>query len=151
MQFGVEDEAEFTTIEFDAPAPSSMSQWPTKENPDVYYKVASTYVTLTMDQNVIERNTYSFLEWLGDIGGLYDALRLIGFFVLLPFFRYQVKAELLAHIFRFTESKHYAERRARLNSFVDEKDEHKIDKFGKLTRSEISDSNRLADNMAWDF
>lgn len=38
-----------------------------------------------MDQNVTERQSYSFLEWLGDIGGLYDALKLIGMFIVAPF------------------------------------------------------------------
>ena len=33
------EEVEYTTVEYDAPAPSSMSEWPTKENPDTYYKV----------------------------------------------------------------------------------------------------------------
>ena len=55
LQYGIEDEVEFTTIEFDPPAPSSMSSWPTKNEPDNYYKITSAYVTLTMDQTVIER------------------------------------------------------------------------------------------------
>ena len=62
-----------------------MSEWPTKESPDRYYRVAGAYIELSMDQQVIERSTYSVLEWLGDIGGLYDALRLIGLFIMFPF------------------------------------------------------------------
>ena len=37
-----------------------------------------------MDQLVINRQTYSFLEWLGDIGGLFEALRFIGSFLVVP-------------------------------------------------------------------
>ena len=73
-----------------------MSDWPTKDSPDRYYKITSSYVTLTMDQNVIERQTYSFLEWLGDIGGLYDALRLIGVLIMAPFTAFRLKSELLS-------------------------------------------------------
>ena len=62
-----------------------------------------------MDQNVIERQTYSFLDWLGDIGGLYDALRLIGLFVVAPFSSFKQKAELLFHVFRFTKSLRFAD------------------------------------------
>ena len=58
-----------------------------------------------MDQNVTERQTYSFLEWLGDIGGLYDALRLIGLLMMSPFSSFFLKSELLSQVFRFTESK----------------------------------------------
>ena len=49
VQFGIEEEIEFTTIEFDPPAPSSMSSWPSRENPDNFYKIASSYITLEMD------------------------------------------------------------------------------------------------------
>ena len=90
-----------------------MSEWPTKNNTERYYKIASSYLTLTMDQNKIERQTYSFLEWLGDIGGLFDALRIIGVLLMAPFTAFQVKAELLSQVFRFTESKNYAEQRAK--------------------------------------
>ena len=58
-----------------------------------------------MDQNVTERQTYSFLEWLGDIGGLYDALRLIGLLMMSPFSSFFLKSELLSQVFIFTESK----------------------------------------------
>ena len=55
VQWGVEDEIEYTKVEFDAPAPSSMWDWPTEIDPDNKYKIVSSYVTLTMDQKVIER------------------------------------------------------------------------------------------------
>ena len=66
-----------------------------------------------MDQNVTERQTYSFLEWLGDIGGLYDALRLIGLLTITPFGTFARKAMLLSEIFRFTESKRFADKKAK--------------------------------------
>lgn len=105
MQLGISEETEFTTIESEAPQPSSMSIWPSEQNPDEYYKITSSFVTLSMDQNIIERQTYSFLEWLGDIGGLYDALRIIGALLIAPLTSFKVKSELLTNIFRFTKSK----------------------------------------------
>ena len=126
-----------------------MFEWPTKENPDQYYKVASAYITLSMDQNVTERQTYSFLEWLGDVGGLYDALRLIGLLTITPFGTFARKAMLLSEIFRFTESKRFADKRAKKgdlatsqqsrSSVVSIKDEK------ELKRKE------LQENMQWDF
>ena len=116
IQFGVAEEDEFTTIEFGPPAPSSMISWPTPEEPNNYYKISSAWVTLRMDQNVTERQTYSFLEWLGDIGGLYDALRIIGALLLAPFSAFQLKAQLLSSVFRFTASRRFAEERTKNNS-----------------------------------
>ena len=38
-----------------------------------------------MDELKIERQTYSALEWLGDIGGLFDMLKLLGYMLVIPF------------------------------------------------------------------
>ena len=48
----------------------------------------------------IDRSTYSVLEWLGDIGGLYDALHSLGFLIAGPFAAIALKAELLARMLR---------------------------------------------------
>ena len=48
----------------------------------------------------IERKTYSGLEWLGDVGGLFDALVLIGRFLVGPITVFTVKVELLTQVFR---------------------------------------------------
>ena len=58
--------------------PSSFNKWPTEEEPDNRYKISSVLITLDSTISQIERETYSSLEWLGDIGGLYDAMLLIG-------------------------------------------------------------------------
>ena len=92
LQWGIADEEEFTTVQFDAPAPSFLSKWPDKKGSDNGYKVISSFVTLSMDQNVIERQTYSILEWLGDVGGLFDMLTLIGSKLIGPFTLFSLKA-----------------------------------------------------------
>ena len=38
---------------------------------------------------------YSILDWLGDIGGLHDALQIIGAFIASPFSTFALKLELL--------------------------------------------------------
>ena len=48
---------------------------------------------------MIERSTYSSLEWLGDIGGLYDALLFIGKVVVSPIALLSLKAELVTRAF----------------------------------------------------
>ena len=56
------------------------------------------------DLNVVERQTYSVLDWLGDLGGLFDALRYSVGLIIAPIAAYALKAELLSSVFRFTAS-----------------------------------------------
>ena len=44
------------------------------------------------------------LEWLGDMGGLFDALRIIGSFFVVPVSAYALESNLLATIFRYRKS-----------------------------------------------
>ena len=44
------------------------------------------------------------LEWLGDLGGLYDALKVIGGLLVAPFAAFQLNSEMLHKLFRFTPS-----------------------------------------------
>ena len=36
------------------------------------------------DVTIIERSTYNFLEWLGDVGGLFDAVIIVGGVLIAP-------------------------------------------------------------------
>ena len=78
-----------------------MNKWPTKDEPDNKYKFGSVYFELSQDESKIERQTYSFLEWLGEVGGLFEISKVIGFFIVLPFSSYRIKSELLSAIFRY--------------------------------------------------
>ena len=55
---------------------------------------------LNLDSEVTERESYSLLEWLGDIGGLLDALRYIGGFLVAPIASFSLSSDLLASIFK---------------------------------------------------
>ncbi len=49
----------------------------------------------------INRKTYSFLEWLGDCGGLMDALYLIAEFLVGPLSIFALKSRLVSTLVRF--------------------------------------------------
>ena len=63
-------------------------EWPIK------YKFTSLFLTLRKDVRVTERQTYSDLDWLADIGGLIDALYLIGTYSLSPIVNYALNNQL---------------------------------------------------------
>jgi len=54
--------------------------------------------------NEINRKTYSLLDWLGDCGGLTDALRFIAGLIVSPFASYALAAKLMSMILRFQQS-----------------------------------------------
>ena len=53
----------------------------------------------------IERKTYSLLELLGDIGGLLDGLKLIGFLLVSPIASFALKVKLMAGDFKLVGAK----------------------------------------------
>ena len=59
------------------PEPSAWNKFPTKEDPLTRYKFTSVEVNFSLDMVAIQRQTYSILDWLGDMGGLLDALYFI--------------------------------------------------------------------------
>ena len=77
LQLGFSDDLEFYTFSVDAARSSSWNKFPTPENPSTRYKFTSVEIILDPDKLVVNRQTYSLLDWLGDMGGLFDALRLI--------------------------------------------------------------------------
>ena len=59
---------------------------------------------MSPDLEVTERQTYNLLEYLGDIGGLFDALRYMGIFIISPFVSFSLRSKLLNSLFRFVTS-----------------------------------------------
>ena len=55
---------------------------------------------MSLDSIVTERETYSLLEWLGDIGGLIDAFRYLGGFIVAPIASLSLQSVLLSSIFK---------------------------------------------------
>ena len=78
---------------------SSYDTWPTREKPESMYKITSLWIELSQSKTIIERSTYDVLEWLGDIGGLFDAFRWIGFFIISPIASMKLKEQVMLHTF----------------------------------------------------
>lgn len=70
------------------------------ENPNGQYKFGSFSIALKPQTSVINRTTYSPLDWLGDIGGLIDALSYLLHFCLAPFFSFSYASLMMAKFFR---------------------------------------------------
>ena len=59
---------------------------------------------LKLETITYERTTYSILDWLGDIGGLFDGLVLGAQVLLTPITAFALRRELLSEIFLKTPS-----------------------------------------------
>ena len=81
-------------------APSSWNQYPTEENPSNRYKFTSIEINASMDQKIISRSTYSGLDFLGDLGGLFDAFYVLGSMILAPVSGFALNARLLSNLFQ---------------------------------------------------
>lgn len=70
------------------------------ENPLSKYKFTSLEVNLSLHKKVINRQTYSLLDWLGDFGGLIDGLYYLCKFLMSPVTAFSLQATLLSTLFR---------------------------------------------------
>ena len=80
--------------------PSAWSSFPTESNPNNRYKFSSIHLIFGPDLHVIERQTYSMLELLGDVGGLFDALRYIGLVLVEPVVRFKMHETMMSTLYR---------------------------------------------------
>jgi len=55
---------------------------------------------MSPDKQVYNRQTYSLLDWMGDLGGLYDALILIAGLIVAPISAFNLQSTLMAKLFR---------------------------------------------------
>ena len=63
--------------------PSVHNKWPSRGKNN-HFKFDSWYFMLSKQSIIIERSTYGALEWLGDVGGLFDGLYYIMQYVAAP-------------------------------------------------------------------
>lgn len=80
---------------------SSWTIYPTKENPYTRYKFTSFEISISADRVVVNRQTYSLLDWLGDLGGLFEALSIMSQWLIAPVASFALKATLLSNFFFF--------------------------------------------------
>ena len=68
------------------------------------YKYASVEINLHKELRVINRQTYGLLDWLGDCGGLLDALFFIGEGLMQPLAAFAVQSKLVSMIISYLPS-----------------------------------------------
>jgi len=73
---GFETERTFWTYDIGPLTPSAAVYW------DSRWKVTGIEMSFSSDLAHFNRDTYTFLGFLGDMGGLYDALAFIGYFMI---------------------------------------------------------------------
>lgn len=99
LQLGIVSEQAFYELTHELPVASSWNTFPTRENPSTRYKYTSFEIQLGKNKTVVERQTYSLLDWLGDLGGLFDALKIICNWFVAPVATYALKATLMTKFF----------------------------------------------------
>ena len=62
------------------------------------------YIAASIDQKIIARETYSGLDYLGDLGGLVDAFIILGNIFISPVAGFALNARLLSSIFKREET-----------------------------------------------
>ena len=87
-------ETDFFDYKITKPEISAWTNYPK------FYKFTSLQLLISYDQVITERETYDMLEYLGDLGGLMEALLLIGHFIMAPILAYSVKNQLATLIFK---------------------------------------------------
>ena len=73
---------------------STWNSFPTKDEPNKHYKFASVAIYFNGELVQISRSTYSILDWLGDCGGLYGILLIIGEVIAQPFSTFALQSNL---------------------------------------------------------
>ena len=83
---------------------SKFNKWPSKADPKIY-KFNSFWFELRQYSRGIDRETYSLLDWMGDIGGLMDALFIITVNMIKPIAAIVLNSELLSQAFKLVKDK----------------------------------------------
>ena len=76
-------------------APSSWTNFPTKDEPNSKFKYTSMEIKMSLDLLTWMRQTYSLLDWLGDLGGLFDALWYVVSLIVRPASAFVLQTTLL--------------------------------------------------------
>ena len=100
LQLGQTKQLFFEQTGFDMPQASLSNAWPTKEEPGNQFKFISIWLEIDQDLTTIERSTYSLLEWVGDIGGLFDGLLYLCGYLISPFAGMSMRAMLTSEAFK---------------------------------------------------
>lgn len=111
IQLGQSVDKDFYKVNVLEPQISAWDVFPTPDSPGSRYKFTSLEVNFSQNLNTIYRQTYSILDWLGDVGGLYDAVLIIIHVATLPFSTFALRTQLLSSLFRLRERQRNEDRR----------------------------------------
>ena len=75
---------------------SSWNEFPSELEPDNKYKFYSLHVSTNSDLLEINRKTTSFLDWMGEWGGLMDALHSISTVIISPYSAFALHSYLVS-------------------------------------------------------
>ena len=78
---------------------SKWTNFPTSEDPLAKYKFLSFSIERDYDVETTIRQTYGLLDWLGDLGGLYDALKYLIQIVMIPIISQAHQMTILSTLF----------------------------------------------------
>ena len=84
--------------------PSSWIKFPTVDEPNNKFKYASIDFNLGKNLVSINRTAYSVLDWLGDWGGLMDALLFVSHAFMAPISALALQSSLSSSLVRFQRS-----------------------------------------------
>ena len=99
IKLGSSDPVDYLSFIVNKPQISAWTTFPKK------YKYTSFEVTLSFDTVITNRETYDFLEYLGDLGGLLEALMWFGNVVMFPIITYYVRNAVASQIFLYKPKK----------------------------------------------
>ena len=91
-----------------------QNTFPTKDNPLALYKYTGIELNMSQDTKLYNRETYGTLDYLGDLGGLNDALFVIFSTLMVPISRFALNSTLLASLFRW-QPRHFEKSSGRVN------------------------------------
>ena len=58
---------------------------------------------MNLDTVIWNRSTYSTLDWLGDVGGLFDAIMILMYPLMAPFTAFALESTLFTTFFRYKD------------------------------------------------
>ena len=96
---GTADNIEFHSFSFGDMHPNNANVWPTKEQ-DSVFRFNTLWLEMSQDQISIERETYSLLDLLSSIGGLFDGLLLLMRYLMAPVSSFIMRNALYSKLMR---------------------------------------------------
>ena len=100
LQYGQSEKTPYFQTQMDIAKPSSEIS-DLIADPNGQYKFSSIEILAQKTKVTTSRQTYSILDWLGDVGGLNDALYLIAQMLIFPYTKFYHAAFVMRSIFRW--------------------------------------------------